>query len=58
MQLNLTEEQAGELRSLLKQTLGEMSHEIADTDNAEYRAGLQQRRRCLREVADALEGTA
>ena len=53
MQLRLTIEQARELRVLLDEALREMSHEIAGTDNAEFRARLLDRRRQLAELSDA-----
>lgn len=43
-----------ELRVLLEDALGELSHEIADTDNALYRGKLRQRRERLERVGDAL----
>ncbi len=55
MQLTLTESQAAELRDLLDGALGDMSSEIADTDNAGYRVGLKERRDALRAVRDQLE---
>jgi Rv2632c-like len=54
MRLDLTPDQASEMEWLLKQTLGDMSHEIAATDNARYRAQLVDRRNSLRAVADEL----
>jgi hypothetical protein len=54
MELALTIEQAQELASLLSSSLGEMSSEIADTDNPEFRARLHARRRLLAEVSEAL----
>ena len=54
MNLVLTDAQAHEMRSLLEEALREMSHEIADTDNAQYRLGLVNRRRLLNEIADEL----
>jgi hypothetical protein len=52
--LELTEEQAAELKSLLDGSLGDMSVEIADTDNPRFRASLMQRRQQLTEVAGRL----
>ena len=49
------DEHHGELRDLLDSALGDLSHEIADTDNAGYRALLKRRRERLREVRLALE---
>lgn len=43
-----------ELRVLLRDALGELSHEIADTDNAGYREKLRGRRERLLRVRDAL----
>lgn len=52
--LVLTDEQAAELKSLLDGSLGDMSVEIADTDNSRFRASLMQRRQQLTEVAGRL----
>ena len=54
MQLELTIEQAQALNRLLEQSLRELSHEIAATDNAEFRADLSKYRDCLVEVTGAL----
>ncbi len=54
MQLELTIEQAQELKTLLEQSLPELSHEIAATDNTAYRAGLNVYRDRLVEVTEAL----
>jgi hypothetical protein len=54
VKLELTEEQAGELKALLEGALRDMSHEIAATDNPEYRSALNGRRRTLAAVVDAL----
>ncbi|HLN40836.1 MAG TPA: hypothetical protein VK215_00170 [Acidimicrobiales bacterium] len=54
MQLELTVEQAQELKTLLEQSLPELSHEIAATDNTVYRAGLNVYRDRLVEVTEAL----
>jgi hypothetical protein len=54
MHLNLTEDQAGELRALLNETLRDMSHEIAATDNSQYRARLMARRHALEGVAGSM----
>ena len=42
MHLELTIEQAQALNRLLEQSLRELSHEIAATDNAEYRAAFER----------------
>jgi hypothetical protein len=52
--LELTIEQARALTRLLEQSLRELSHEIAATDNAEFRADLSEYRDCLVEVTGAL----
>jgi len=54
MRLELTMEQAQELKTLLEQSLPELSHEIAATDNAAYRAELSTYRDRLVEVTAAL----
>ena len=54
MQVELTEEQAEALRSTLDQALGDLSSEIAATDNAGYRSALQSRRDSLRAVRSQL----
>ena len=41
MLIELTEVQCAELQRLLESTLGDLSTEIADTDNSEYREGLR-----------------
>ena len=41
MELTLTEDEATELRDLLDGSLGDLSSEIADTDNPGYRLGLK-----------------
>ncbi len=42
MDIQLTEDQAGALRSLLDEALGDMSAEIADTDNPGFRGGARR----------------
>lgn len=54
MNLELTGEEMSELRSVLDVAVSDLSPEIADTDNAAYRAMLRQRRDCLRGVRDRL----
>ena len=51
MKLELNAGQAAALKELLEITLGDMSHEIAATDNAAFRAMLVARREALAEVA-------
>jgi hypothetical protein len=48
--LALDEEHATELREVLDEVLGDMSSEIASTDNALYRSTLQTRRDRLRAI--------
>ncbi len=50
MQLTLTETEATELRDLLDGSLGDLSSEIADTDNPGYRLALKERRGRLQTV--------
>jgi hypothetical protein len=56
MQLDLTDVEAGELRDLLDASLGDLSSEIADTDNPSYRLALKERRERLRGVQQKLGG--
>jgi hypothetical protein len=58
MMLELSAAGAEELRSTLDQVLSDMSSEIADTDNANYRRQLRDRRDRLREIQSQLEATA
>lgn len=55
MVIELTEEQCAELQRLLEVSLGDLSTEIADTDNAPYREGLRERRRVLESVLYQLD---
>ncbi len=55
MLLELTEVQCAELQKLLEGALGDLSSEIADTDNAEYRQGLRERRGVLESVLYQLD---
>lgn len=54
MQLEFSETQADAVRAVLEGAIAEMASEIADTDNPRFRAGLEDRRRALREVQTAL----
>ncbi|MHB1763850.1 MAG: hypothetical protein ACYCS4_14150 [Acidimicrobiales bacterium] len=54
MQLELNDEQAAELRRILDSVLGDMSSEIADTDNVSYRELLNARRDNARAIRDKL----
>ncbi len=55
MLIEISEEQSAELQRLLESSLGDLSSEIADTDNAEYRQGLRQRRTVLESVLFQLD---
>jgi hypothetical protein len=55
MVIELTEEQCSELQRLLEASLGDLSSEIADTDNPQYREGLRQRRTVLESVLYQLD---
>ena len=55
MLIDLNEEQCSELQGLLESSLGDMSSEIAGTDNPEYREGLRERRRILESVLYQLD---
>jgi len=55
MLIDLNEEQCSELQGLLENSLGDMSSEIAGTDNPEYREGLRERRRVLESVLYLLD---
>ncbi len=54
MHIELTDEQASELRDLLRTSLGDLSTEIAGTDNAAYRETLRARRVSLEGVLGQL----
>jgi hypothetical protein len=53
--LVLADEQASELRVVLDEALGDLSTEIADTDNSEYRVILRRRRDLISAVREQLE---
>ncbi len=54
MKIELNEQEADELRTLLDATLGDLSAEIADTDDKSYREGLKERRERLRSLRSKL----
>ena len=54
MLIELTEVQCTELQGLLESSLGDLSTEIAATDNPEYREGLRERRSALESVLSLL----
>ena len=47
MHLQLSDDQARELDALLESTLGDLSYEIAASDNPRFRSALTERRRLL-----------
>jgi len=55
MELTMTDAEAAELRDLLDGTLGDLSSEIADTDNPGYRLALKERRTHLQAVRAGLK---
>lgn len=50
MQLTLTDDESADLRDLLDGSLGDLSSEIADTDNPNFRLALKERRIHLKSV--------
>lgn len=57
MMIEFSEAQRSELQELLRSSLGDLSTEIADTDNPSYRNGLRDRREILQSVLNLLDGT-
>ncbi len=57
MQLELTGDDASVLADLLRNAISDLSPEIADTDNAEYRRGLKAKRDQLQRLLDGLTAT-
>jgi hypothetical protein len=57
MKLDLSDTLAEELHDTLGEVLGEMSSEIADTDNPIYRGVLEARRERLRAIRSQLENS-
>ena len=55
MLIELTEAQCAEVQRLLEGALSDLSSEIADTDDAEYRDGLRERRSVLESVLYLLD---
>lgn len=58
MILDLPQEHAEELRITLEQVIGDMSSEIADTDNPTFRRELVVRRERLKSVRSQLDGVS
>src|SRR5579872_5255762 len=54
MHVIMTGDQGAELHALVMESLREMSHEIAATDNSQYRARLLARRQSLQAAATSL----
>jgi hypothetical protein len=54
MELHLDDDQANELHRLLAETLGDLSSEIADTDNPAFQRDLRERRNRLESIAGQL----
>ena len=54
MKIELTDAQAADLLELLRGALGDLSSEIAATDNAAYREGLRNRRASLESVLELM----
>lgn len=57
MDVRLSSEEIEELDRVLKEALGDLSPEIAGTDNAAYRAELERRREILRLLHRRITGT-
>lgn len=58
MDIQLSAEQVMELASVLDAALRDLSHEIAATDNADYRKMLRQRRELLKSIQGKLNDTS
>ncbi len=56
MILDLSQPLAEELRACLEEVIGDMSGEIADTDNPKYRRELEARRERLKSIHSQLDG--
>lgn len=57
MRLELQPDEVQLVREVLSAYVRDLSHEIADTDNARFRATLRGRREALAAVLDRLGGT-
>jgi hypothetical protein len=55
VELHLDPAEAAELRRLLTAALGDLSQEIADTDNASFRRELREQRERLQVIEQKLE---
>jgi hypothetical protein len=56
MRFDLSDEEADLLREVLESVVGDLSPEIADTDNPFYRRELIVRRERLRAILDKING--
>lgn len=54
VQIDLTPEEQGELRTALESYLSDLRMEIADTDSYDFRVGLKARKAALEKVLAAL----
>lgn len=52
--IELTDEQQQILMDMINTVLGDMSYEIADTDNSEFKDELKQRRNALKALAEQI----
>lgn len=54
MEIHLGSEEVEALKAVLDDALRDLSHEIADTDNASFREGLRARRELLQGIRATL----
>jgi len=54
MELQLNEQELDALRQVLGSAIGDLSSEIADTDNPTYRKGLNDYRDALRSISSRI----
>jgi hypothetical protein len=57
-QLELTEQEAEYLVETLTSVLSNLSYEIADTDNYDFRETLKEKREALSRIAETLKGSS
>lgn len=55
MELALDDQAAAELKLVLDEALHDLTSEIADTDNARYRADLRRRRQRIEDIRARLD---
>lgn len=58
IRLDLDEKERQALSEALKDYLSDLSYEIADTDNMEFRESLKTKRDLLQKVLDAVEAVS